>query len=544
MNYVKEQIDLAWSKVFGEEKELDFIESFHSINEERALAYIKRKIDQIELEKYCLLDFDFDSKKNNHTIHSDLIRVLGDFKYSENYEIALDLILLYFNKKQTNVMDIYFIFTNYLGFDKYSHNYEYEYELKNIEGIWKASDNGLNINETLLLLHIINKYLDYEFEYIEKGQGHTITFITSGLLMCEGLINLRKSMWNILGLLYHNPIYKSYVEKVLLDYYYYPDSDKNLCIFVEDLKLIENAFFNKDELPNIPLSKFMVKLIKTCKRKNVDIPEYLYQYRFNKDFIIYNTLTDYEITEDFEKEQDVRKVNIYNLVKEYNIEEFEYLFNLCKTLQNNYHKDDWELITGINLIFEVLKHNNSQYIEAVKAYLNCNTPYCNHATDILEVLISKTGLAETERIISTYNYEAKNRWILEFIDLIPENEINGHHIKLIYNAIDEEKGKENPQIPNITNLYKYNKLDGNIVNYITKIVIDKAKSTPFIVRNFIGQAYDDKHANLLLEIYSADLVLLEELYALGIRYDDFIDYSGFLFKKLIHNNKVFLKNTC
>lgn len=65
-------------------------------------------------------------KEVNKLISLETIEILGNFKYSNSYELALELILYYFKKRPSEARDFYIVLSDRLGYDKYSYDLKYE----------------------------------------------------------------------------------------------------------------------------------------------------------------------------------------------------------------------------------------------------------------------------------------------------------------------------------------------------------------------------------------------------------------------------------
>lgn len=106
--YMKDSIIAAWENApVGQE--MEYLESFYRVNPDKALSIIKNHIIREEIVDLDLRNFDINSKKNYHNITTKEIEILGGYKYTENYEDAVDLLMLYFKKRPDLIMDFYFV---------------------------------------------------------------------------------------------------------------------------------------------------------------------------------------------------------------------------------------------------------------------------------------------------------------------------------------------------------------------------------------------------------------------------------------------------
>ncbi|MFL0252942.1 hypothetical protein ACJDT4_21270 [Clostridium neuense] len=545
LTYIKEQVNKAWDTVEDDNEEFEYIKSFHVLNEEKSLAYIKKKIDKMDEENKVLDKFNFKDKKNNNSIKSEIVEVLGGFKYSDDYESVLELSIYYFKKRPSEVMDFYFLFSDRLGYDQNSYDYGYKSETLNIEYLWKESNDGLDINITILLLNIIENYIIFEVHTTENNGTRSVNFITFSLCMCDGLERLRKTIWSILGGLYGNERYKDIINEILLNYRPYSNNKEQLKLIYEmDFKFIKDYIFKQIVSPDFIQCNILNHFTRISERLEVTVDDVLKKYEENEEFLIYNTLTkEHEIGADWEKEEEKRKENILNMVRDYNKEDFVKLFKLCNDILDKFKNNkQWELQEGITFLFDGIKGNTDQYIIAIKSYLKCDTPYSIWIGDKISILINLVGVKETERILLQYEYEQKNRWIYEFLFCIPKEELNIRYAGMLREIFEEEIKKEQPLIPNFQIIVKYKDIDESIVKDLSlKLLTINSNQRAHAIQSFLGRVSDNNYVGKLFAIFNKDIDILEKLYLNASESQDNIDYEGNLFISLVKNNIEFLK---
>lgn len=543
LKYIKEQVNKMWSTIEGDIEEFEYLKLFHALSEEKSLAYIKNKIDKMDKDDIVLDSFNLKDKKNNNSIKSEIIEVLGKFKYSNNYELVMDLIIYYFKKRPSEIMDFYILFSDRLGYDQNSYYYKYRIELINIESLWKETNKGLDINVTILLLNIIENYINFEFHRIENNGMGSFEFITFNLCMCDGLEKLRKVLWSILGELYKQERYKNIINKILLTYNPYSNNKKQLKLIYEmDFKLINEYIFTQIISPDFIQCKIFKHFSGINKRLEINMNTVLEKYNENKEFLIYNTLvTDYELDVDWKIAKEKKKENIYNMIKDYEKDDFIKLFNFCNnTLDRIKDRELWELKEGITFLFDGIKEDSKKYITAIKAYLKCDTPFSNRIDDKISNLVNLIGIKETEKIISNYEYRKKNSWIYEFLFCIPIEERTAIYTNLLRKTFEEEIKKEQPVIPNIKLIDLYKDIDENIVcDLSSKLLTINSFQKSYAIKSFLGDILDKDYVDMILSIFTKDINILENLYLSALESD--IDYTGDLFISLVENNPKFLE---
>lgn len=540
--YIEEQVNSAWNTIEGNMENFEYLKAFYQFNEEKSLAYIKKKIDLMD-EEDILLDYSkLKERENYKLISSELIEILGNFKYSNSYELALELILYYFKKRPSEARNFYIILSDRLGYDKYSYDLQYEKEILNIECLWKKSNEGLDKNITLLLLSVIDKYLEFEANCTEASGNKSFTFITFNLCKCEGLEKLRKVMWSILGRLYNQEIYRGVINEILVNYNTYCKNDNQVKLIYEiDIKYIIKYIFREITEPEIIQCKILKKLKDINLRLGVEVDEVLNRYKNNKEFLIYNTIVDNDnFNIDWENKEQRKKENMYNMVKFYTEDDFIKLFNLCnKVLNEMGTRECWEFETSIRFIFDGIRENKQQYISAVKAYLKCNTPFNSAYVNQVHNLIEIVGFEEAEQIIFNYEYKLKNIWIYEYLSFIPKERISIKYVNLLKNVFEDGIKEEYPQVPDIQSIQLYKNVDENIIYDLSlKLLTSNIQHKSYAIKCFLGHIFEDENVNIILRLFSNDIGVLENLYIDAI--EEHIDYYGKLFISLVKNNIKFL----
>lgn len=542
LNYIENQVNNVWNTIEDNNEKFEYVKTFHTINEEKSLAYIKSKIDKIDKEDIFIDSFDLKGRKNNNSIKSEIVEVLGGFKYSDNYELVLELIIYYFNKKPSEIFDFYILFSDRLGYDENSFDFQYKKQLLNVEYLWKDSNKGINVNLTILLLNIIENYIGFEFHRTESHSIRTVNFITINLCMCEGLENLRKTIWSILGELYNNERYKNIINKILLKYNPYSKNEEQInLIYKMDFKYIKENILSQIISPNFTQCRVLKHFENVSQRLNISEDSILGKYKENEEFIMYNTLVkSHKIGGDWSDEEEVRKENIYKMVKDFERDDFNKLFNLCKGIVNkNEDIETWEIQSGITLLFDGIKEDSSKYITAIEAYLEYDTPFCDIGNKV-EVLIEFIGIQKTKKIILSYEYKQKNCWIYEFLFCIPIEERTITYANLLRSTFEDEVKKEQPVIPNIKSIALYKDIDENIVyDLATKLLTINLPQKAYAIEAFLRNRLDEDYIDMLLSIFKKDISILENLY-IDV-FESHIDYEGNLFISLVVNNAEFLK---
>lgn len=252
-NYIEEQVTISWNEA-DKSQQAGYLKCFYALNEEKSLSVLKQKIDSEKCIEMDISRFDIENKKNYNNIECEEIAILSSFKYSEYFEDAMELLLLYYKKRPDLIMDLYFAFSYRMAFDINSYELAYDKELKMVDCLWTYANGGKDINVTILLLHVFKELLKCSFHRTEYGDdSRSFTIYNLQVSYTDGSKKLRSYMWGILSKLYAYDKYKKIINDIIS--YSYADglnSEEAKQIQMYDLQCLKEMFFDKWE--NLSLS--------------------------------------------------------------------------------------------------------------------------------------------------------------------------------------------------------------------------------------------------------------------------------------------------
>lgn len=474
--YIERQVNESWD-LAEPELQIDYLTCFHALNEEKSLSILKNRIKKMEVVNEDLMKYDFEGKKNYNTIITLDVNILSGFKYSQYYTDAIDLLFLLFDKRSDLVMDFYFALTDKLSYDKFSHQLDYSKEYELIECMWNHCKEGENINFTILMLHVFDKFLQCVFEKAEEGENaRSINFIRFNIILTEGSKKIRFLIWRALSILYKNELYKVFIERIL-SVPHASGLHKNDCteVIAYDFDCIKQLFIDIWE-PSFEQCKVLYKIEKYLKWLDITYDDALCKYNKNREFVIYKTLIKEHMKgKTWEEDEADRKAEIENLIKTFTIEDYKLMFKICKEQLVRKDKEEWTLQSGMGIVFSILEEDATKYIDIVKVYLENDAPCCYYPEKIIGFLIGNIGLNETEILIETYDYVKKRIWECIFYQIIPEKEVNYNYVLKLLTFTRRELNYQEPIFPCVSCLEKYKYIDKSIVNSISEIVIKASK---------------------------------------------------------------------
>lgn len=533
--YIVDQVNISWD--LAEENQQDeYLKCFHRLNQEKCLAILKQRVDGMDRVEMDLIVFDIESKKNYNNIEHDEVSILSAFKYSEYYEDAIELMLMFYNKRPDLVMDFYVAFVHNMSYDIYSYELNYEKEHKLIECLWRNADDGKNVNITILLIHILKEMLKCKFHKAEWEHNRNVNMYTFQLVYTDGIKKIRLFIWEILSVLYSNDIYKNLVSEIISAFHVHGlDGEEAKKFFKCDLICVKELFFDKWEVLSFEQCKILKQLEQNAECLEMENAEIFQRYTENKDFIIYNTLTQEHVKgRSWEEDEREHKKCIGDMIREYKKNDYIHLFEICKMCEEKDDREDWSIKSALDIIFMSIEDDSKLFYDIAKLYLKHKAPYGYNPREIISVLINQNGLENTKKLIEENVFPYKHIWLCIFWEIAPQELLNEEYINKFLEFMQEESVMDKPYFPKVFCLNKYKTYDPMIVKKVSDIIIDCSQEKEYLVAEFLGGFNVGSKIDLLKKLFVDDWILLEKLYL--IAFGNHFDNSGELLIELIKKN--------
>lgn len=538
-NYIEEQVNISWNKA-DESQQAEYLKCFHALNEEKSLSVLKQKIDSTKCIEMDISQFDIDSKKNYNNIECEEIAILSSFKYSEYFEDAMELLLLFYKKRPDLIMDFYFAFSDRMSFDENSYELGYDKELKLVDCLWKYAKEGKETNVTVLLLHVFKELLKCNFHRTEAADNSkSFTMYNLQVLYTDGIKKLRNYIWRGFSKLYSNYKYVEQLNEIISSCYVSGlEQEEAKQIQQYDLQCIKEMFLDKWGDLTFEQCKILRELEKHCEWVELDNRDLFDRYTENKNFMIYNTLVKEHIKgKTWEEDEAERKSQIKEMIKNYKIEDYAHLFKICRMCEENKDKEDWSLKSGIDIIFTILEPEPEIYLDVVTSYLQYQAPYGDNADRIVSKLLMNFGIEQTKKIIGEKDFPYKHSWESAIWENVPKEMLNKELTKEFLNFMEQEASLEMPDFPSILCLERYREYETKIVKKVSEIIIESPPKDSFFIAKFFDYDPRETTIQLILDLFLDEWELLGNLYllALGKHFDN----NGTLLIELVKRHNSF-----
>lgn len=538
-NFVEKEIKLLWDEL-STEKSLfffEFVKVFFRINPTETLLILQNKIES-EVEVFCKwCDIDTEKGKNYQNVTDDIIKILGGFADMTDLPTACDLFFQYYFKRPDLYIEFYHAVNLYFGINKDSVRYGFYTQVTFFEKIKEYSDDWKQESVATLFLQIAEEFLKLHFLPVEGGRKNTFTIYQFPLAISEGVENYRKLIWESLSSLCEIEKYKAKVRKVLSSYGGIIE-DISIPVLQFDLKYIESileAHFPPEELVNCLLVN---KIAHVFSCMNISCETAFAKYFTGKYFQLYLLLKGPDYIEEvgYEKCKQLKQQAINQYVSNCDLEMFKKLIDVCNDISKFDDHTSWEVGEGLGMAFDAISLKKDCYVDAIKYYIEKDTPNNLHPYHLIDILFSLLSDLEVYQIIASEEYSQKNAWLYSYYHELPPELITTKHLCGLYSFLKDTSDKDitSSSMRDVDFLEKYNVIDKQALIKGSKIILAKMEYSHFIVHIYFDLLFNNYHntPQEVIQKYNCNLELLEEIYCTMLSHDNHSDYNGQFLKEI------------
>jgi len=454
--------------------------------------------------------------------------------------MALDLFFQYYLKRPDLYMQFYHAINIYYKIKKDSYLYGYFTQINFFEKLKEYSLNWSQDLITLLFVQIAENFIKLEFSSTEGGRKNAFTMYQFSLVMSDGVEEYRGLIWQYLHEISMTDKYANKIRNVLKLYGgYFKDINTSVVEFdLEYIKKIIHSSFLPSELVNCILAD---KIMQTLKRMKILCDDKLFSdYFIGEDFNLYKILrgpTYFEI-EGYDEREIFKKNKIEKYVFGCDFEKIKRLIDICKELKefDEDNKEFGEVANGLRLLFETIWQRKKFYIETIDYYIENDTPYNIYPYYVISNLFSLLPSFEVFELINKYEYNQKNLWIFAYYRELPQDNITEIQLNSLYDFFSDSSDNNInfSANRNIDFLDKYKVIDNDAFVKSCKIILKKKNYSLFMVSIYFASMFNYYYNSPenVIQKFSEDLKLLEDIYITMLSYDSHHDHDGRFLKEI------------
>lgn len=547
--YVETQIKIVWDKLESNaEKFLPFFKAFHMVRPTQALLLLQEYIEQ---EAYCPFDaraLPFDDNQQGKNVSDDILQILSSFENHSELPTALDLLLLYYQKRPDLFEQFYSVYAERFEVNWDSLRFGYFTQSAVVNNLCEAvKATPEDINLLILFVRVAGHFLKLDVSKAEGGRHNTVSFYTLTLSPDQPVLEYRKMLWSQLYQIYQRGAVQDEIEQILYRYgmpCYNVDTGLDVVRAEFEEVLVFFSLFQPENLFHCVIAAHINQAAKHIDCCALDI---LAPFLNSEKYKIYSVLVSRR-SEDYsggyEKGVQRHKERVSKLVEGYTPRDIDGLIQVCLESCQTFDKEERELSTGLGYVFEALQDQQQLYLYLADAYMKADTPYKINAGQILERLFEIRSVTEVKELVTRYKYEQQNVWQWYFFAFMPERQVSAYWTAELLQYLDtpDVEMKISPY-RSIDSLRKYESVEPGIIFKALRTVVDHYEESPYIFNLYAYWVLchsNQQEADELLRTFSNELPLLEEIYLKGIAYSTHEDFNGALLYAIISVDTLFL----
>lgn len=530
-NAVKEIFEER-KQTFNEEKLEDFLITFWFALEVEGLIYAKEKIEGFE--KVSNFDnISFEIKNSNY--HSNIVTLLGCYKNSKYYLDAIDLLLLYLERKPTEFSSVYKTLTENFGFDEISDVQGYICELELFKRIEHRYELEKNILYEKLLIRVIEYFLRLSYEYTRMKDNKNFVFYRIPLILKNNLPELRRNVWLKLKELYNLNISVQETHKILYEFgsnIFNESIDISILRFDKDF--IESMITDIDEL-SIEQSIVFDKIKKVLKRYDVHLNEDVVKKIDTEDYCFYKKVfgePKFDESDRIAEEEELK-----HWCKNFTNEDFHKLFTICKDVTSISYINFNEYFASrrMELILKNIPANKKMTV--LRNFFDENIKLSVHPDEIIKI---EKDLNHLEQLVLNGKFYNKSYWLFCIYKEMSLREPSKELLDKLYNYFMQPEGEVAGFNRDISFLKVFISMDENVFINIIELLLQQDDSTVYssLYKFIFNCAKNDDYISIYLK---DDLKLLSTIYLRFLKIGNHFDYDSSILKSIVRRDPLFLE---
>jgi hypothetical protein len=166
---------------------------------------------------------------------------------------------------------------------------------------------------------------------------------------------------------------------------------------------------------------------------------------------------------------------------------------------------------GLRIAFDTISKKDF-FVDAVKYYLQKDTPFNLHPSYLVNPLLHMLPDSEVLEIINGCEYAEKNSWIYAYYSELPPESITEHHLKGLYEFLGDTSDRNvSPIYRDVSSLEKYNIIDESAFTKCCRIILDKWEYSQGMVQIYFDTLFYGA-PQTVIQKFNKDPELLEEIY--------------------------------
>lgn len=545
--FLEEQINRVWNEMKNDSQMFpSFFKAFHMIRPTETLLLVKERI-----EKEDSIDFDvttIDSKDNGNGVQitDEVIELLCGFKNSDQLPEAVELLIEYYTKRPDLYNEVYTVFTREFGVDNDSTISKYFSVLTIVECLKNYIDCNSSRNALALFVRVATHYLHFVFSYTKGNGQHSFTLYTLSICAIPEVIRCRKILLSELQKIYSQGLFNKEIESTLNGYCVERADFIDYEIVKEDYNDILGIIsqFQTESLYHC----FIVDHLKTVFEKAgiAYASDTINRFIESPKYHVFSTLKggrEEYLSMSPEEEHSHRQLVAESLVKDYSLQDYQFLFQLAKEVEKVFKNDTFSFSKGLTYVFDIVSKDECSFLSVVELYLSNDTPCNLNPEIILKKLFELFTVDEIKSLIDNCSFSQKDTWLWSFYAVLPEEQIRKEYADEVLEFLSNPPAQlQSVFYRDLDCIKKYETVEQHIFENACRIILNYYDKKPLVFDQYFRLLFNPVHITprALIELFAFDESLLENIYLKFISYSNRVDSNGFFLIEYLKKAPAFI----
>lgn len=502
--------------------------TFWFVKQEDTLLLIDEQINLFAYNNVLTDDYFYD-RNVKYIEYDQLLNTLGQFSYSENNKVALELAFKYLKHDYSKIKEVSKMLIEHFGYDTESHRQGYQIQLILIDSIIaRIDDNKDNEIIVQLFCNVSNYLMQFMNEYIENPNGKSIIIHQIPALNVGKMIQIRETIWKTCIKLIQIEDYYSYVMKFLEKYSEARIDTQELGLCELDFDLIQNEL-----LPLLDISKINVCAVIYNIEKNYSrIIEKKFTFsNFSKleayDVFALLNLDCFDVSDDWEKGREILKVMYIDFAENMSESQYFDIIGNCVEI-DKIGKNKYSYSNKMEII--ILNARNFNMF--LNAYLYGDTPFNVQPFYIIKKMIDQWGFLKTKEYIESKDFGQREYWMYILFTCADIEDIDNQLCREVLKYFNDTEHLCVGYYRNLDFLKNWVDIDKRIILKVIKKLFHK--NDVFLKKIYFFHLFKDVDSvdDLIIHL-SEDKDFLKELFLYSFKNNEIHDPDGIVCRKII-----------
>lgn len=543
---IHRHVDHKWSLLRNDEENLlRLMDVFWFLKETHTLFYLKERIDAVVPQPTSIHDLSFVPDSNE--TKDRYLRILRFFDQTstDNFGIALEIILAYLEKLPSLTPQVLRLLTHNFAFDRDSHFRSYSIQRALVTKLIERSKGGVHGEFYYrVMLPVAKQYLNMHFRSDwAESRGSRLVSISFFLLPTPEIFELRMELWQFLIGVYSEGLFRPEILEIISAYSNNRPGMTVAKIAEEDSKLLL-PFMETSFDPCLLLHcRIVHDYLQFLDRHSISYKKRLKRKFRNEAYKVAQVLKDDKkrAALGWQQYHEYRLRSLKSYFASYTFNDYVVFLEQCKEIEGVYsaNREWFQIRASITQVLLTLSETNpTLFLRVFSHILRSGNPLGLSDWSIVNQVIAtyRNDLA-AYKLLKRHDYLYKDSYLFAFLSLIGQKKATKYYLSELYEFY---QSADLAQIPNSFDyLEAYESLDKSIVAYAVETVYNRARANN--VRASLSSLFDSlsKTSQRLLEIFRNNVSLLETVY-LDQLADTGTDYYSQSFSQILSIDPTFI----